>query len=74
MTEVVFFLQPDSAVREEHERAVTGKTLHRMIGVDPGIDTRRGFQLGPGRPQLRRDDVSRSERVEKIRHPNPQVY
>jgi hypothetical protein len=72
MPEVVFLARPYGAVGEEDERAGARQPADRVIGVDPRVHALAGGELGPGRPQLRRDDalgrVQRFDEVHKVRY------
>ena len=69
--EVVFLFRSDGAVGEEHERAVAGEALHRVIGVDPRIHAGGRFELGARRAKLCGDDrIVSAKTIEKCWHPD----
>ena len=69
MAEVVLFLEPDGAIREEDVRAVAREVLDRVIGINPRVHARRGRQFRPRGAKLGRDDGRAGpQTVEKIGH------
>src|SRR5262245_13370091 len=55
--EVVLFPEADGAVGEEDEGAGARQAAHGVVGVDPRVHARAGFQLRARRVQLGRDDL-----------------
>jgi len=56
MPQVVFLFQTDGAVGQKYKSAASGEAADGVIGIDPGVHARGGFELGARWPQFRRDD------------------
>ncbi len=62
VAEVVLLLQSNRAVGEEDRGAPAGEALDRVVGVDPRVHARGGFELRARRTQFGGDDgLSRGE-------------
>ena len=52
MTQVVLFLQSDSAVRQEHSDVLLRQCPHGMVGIDPGVHALERSQFGSRRSKF----------------------
>lgn len=52
VAEVVLLARPDGAVGQKHEGAIADEASDGMVGVDPGVSTRRSIEFRPRRSQF----------------------